>query len=475
MQTVQRNNRLIYLALLSLSLLIGCAAGESGGDRATVTIQSTPYPEIANMTSGISAYLDIAGNICQLNVDQDTTLSGQCPDIPLGAHPYTLEYRQSDTGAILATAEGAVTIEQGKNTEISFPPLIRYPFEPAAYYNTSAGPVDLAIGDLNNDDVIDVVTTNKDSDRLSVLSGSIDGSLSTAGVYLTGSDGTGRRYPGHVKLGDFNGDNNLDVAALNSGSENGYAGDLALFLGNGDGTLQGADLYANGDKPVSIAVDDLNGDGLHDIVVASSRTEDVRVLLGSRDGLLRSAGTYSTGVVNDITLGDMNGDGKLDMIVSIFYAQTIAVLIGNGDGTFQIGPSIAIGMLDSIVIGDVNGDTNLDMIVLIYDSPNASVFSGKGDGTFKAGTFYTAGNSPKSLALGDIDKDGYLDIVTGDSEANAIAVLSGNADGSFKPARFYEIGGSPVAVALEDLNGDGDLDICATIYESDLIAILLSR
>ena len=459
--------------LLFLSLFMGCASDKSGGDSATVTIQSTPYPEIANMTSQVSADLEIAGKTCTLQVDQDTTLSGECPDLPLGAHPYTLKYRLTDTGAILATAEGSVTIEQGKNAEISFPPLIRYPFKPVAKYNTSAGPVDLAIGDLNNDGIMDVITINKDSDSLSVLSGSIDGSLSTADVYLTGSDDSGRRYPGHVKLGDFNGDNNLDVVVLNSGSENGYAGDLALFFGNGDGTLRGGDVYFQGDRPVSMAVGDLSGDGLSDIVVANSRTGEVRILFGSIGGLLTLAGSYLTGVVNEVILGDTNEDGRLDMIVS--NSLQIAIFPGNGEGTFQTGASMAIGMVRSMVVKDVDGDVHPDLIALIPDSPNVEVFLGNGNGTFQTGSFYATGNSPNSLALGDIDRDGHADIVTGDTEAGAIAVLYGSAGGSFMPARFYEIGGSSVAVALGDLNGDGGLDIFSTIHESDLIAILLSR
>src|SRR3990172_11304920 len=138
MKILHRNSNLFYIVLLSLSLLIGCASGESGGDRAVVTIQSTPYPEIANMTSKVSAYFDIAGKICKLNVDPDTTLSGQCSDIPFGTHSYTLEYRLTETGAILATTEGSVSIEEGKDTEIHFPSLVRYPFEPVVDYNTSA-------------------------------------------------------------------------------------------------------------------------------------------------------------------------------------------------------------------------------------------------------------------------------------------------------------------------------------------------
>ena len=459
--------------LLFLSLFMGCASDKSGGDSATVTIQSTPYPEIANMTSQVSADLEIAGKTCTLQVDQDTTLSGECPDLPLGAHSYTLEYRLTDTGAILATAEGSVTIEQGKNAEISFPPLIRYPFEPVAYYNTSAGPVDLTIGDMNNDGIPDVVTVNKGSDSVSVLLGKSDGKLETVGVYLTGPEGVERRYPDHVKLGDLNGDGNLDAAALNAGSENGYSGDVTLFFGNGDGTLRGGDVYFQGDRPVSMAAGDLNGDGLSDIVVANSRTEETRILLGSSDGLLMPAGSYLTGVVNEVILGDINEDGNLDLIAS--NSLQITVFPGNGDGTFQTGSSMAIGMVSSMVVGDVNGDDYADLIALIYDSPTVAVLPGNGDGTFQAGVLYSSSSTPKTLALGDIDRDGYLDIVTEDPAARAIALLSGNGDGSFNPARFYEIGYSPDAVALEDLNGDGGLDMFATIYDSDWVAILLSR
>ena len=473
MKIQKRNNNLLCIVLLSLSLLIGCASGESGGDRTTITIQSTPYPEIANITSNVSAYFEIAGKICQLNVDQDTTLSGQCPDISLGSHSYILKYRLIDTGAILATTEGSVTIEQGKNTEISFPPLVRYPFELVANYNTSAGPVDLTIGDLNNDGIPDVVTANKDSDSISVLLGNSDESLDAADVYQTGPGSVERLYPEHIELGDLNGDGNLDVAVMHSGSENGYSGDVTLFFGNGDGTFQEGDVYFQGGRPVSMALGDLNRDGFDDMVVANSGVGEVRILFGSGDGFLMLADSYLQGFVSDVILGDLNGDGNLDMVA--YYSPEITVFMGNGDGTFQTGPTTTVGILSSLVVGDVNGDIHPDLISLIPDSPNVEVFSGNGDGTFQAETLYAAGSSPKSLALGDINGDGYPDIVTDDPEAKAIVVLSGNGDGLFNPARFYEIDNSPVSVAIGDLNGDSGLEIFATIYDSDLVALLLSR
>jgi hypothetical protein len=73
--------------------------------------------------------------------------------------------------------------------------------------------------------------------------------------------------PISVAVGDFNGDGKLDVAATNNCRISGCANDgtVAILLGNGDGTLQGAVNYATDVFPYSVAVDDFNGDGKLDL------------------------------------------------------------------------------------------------------------------------------------------------------------------------------------------------------------------
>jgi len=66
----------------------------------------------------------------------------------------------------------------------------------------------------------------------------------------------------------------------------------------------------------SVAIADLNGDGVLDLVVANGQQIDgaygeVAVLLGNGDGTFQSAVTYSTGAygAGSVAVGDVNGDG----------------------------------------------------------------------------------------------------------------------------------------------------------------------
>ena len=431
------------------------------------------------MEDKVAAYLEIAGKTCLLTVDKDTTLSGQCTDIPMGTYSYTLKYRNLDTRAILATAEGTITLEPGKNTEISFPPLVPYPFEAVTYYKVGEGPTALALGDLNNDGIPDVVTANRGANSVSVLLGKDNGTLNEARDYSMGPGAPVQHYPDGVALGDLNGDKNLDVVVISSDPNSNYAGNLAVFLGNGDGTLKDAVFYAIGDQPVSVAMGDLDGDGLQDVVTANYGSEDITILLGSKSNQLQMKGSYKLGKVNSVALGDLNGDGHLDVIASIIFSQGVVVLLGNGDGTFQTPLAYTTGMINSMALGDVNKDNNLDLIVSIYASQNVAVFLGKGDGTFQTGQFYTAGKSPESIALGDLDLDRNLDIVTENSGDEVVVALPGNGDGTFKTANFYELGNSPasepLSIALEDLNIDGRPDVFSTNYDKGAVAVLIHR
>jgi hypothetical protein len=86
-----------------------------------------------------------------------------------------------------------------------------------------------------------------------------------------------------VTIGDFNGDGKQDVAAANSGSTT-----VSVFLGNGNGTVQAARLFAAGSGAMTAAAGDFNGDGTLDLAVPSYYSQSVAVLLG-RGGLATTA------------------------------------------------------------------------------------------------------------------------------------------------------------------------------------------
>jgi hypothetical protein len=350
-----------------------------------------------------------------------------------------------------------------------------------ANYGTGGPSNSLAVADLNGDGVPDVVTGNSDG-TVSVLLGNGDGAFQAPVRYAASDPGEGVKS---VAVGDLNGDGTLDLVTANQPPYGFGPGDLSVLLGNGDGTFQPAVHFSPGLSPGHVAVGDLNHDGNLDLVVGRDATfydgyaSGVSVLLGNGDGSFRNGWTYDFGLHGPDspvpTLADFNGDGNLDLAV-LTESTGLSVFLANGDGTFQAPRTVGAGQgAQALAVGDVNGDGIPDLAVADHgdfqgNGSGLSILLGNGDGSFQPATHYDAGPFPTALALGDLNGDNQLDVVVANSEgsahANTVSVLLGNGDGSFQPAQSYDAGG-PSAVAVVDLNDDGILDL-VTLDSADV-------
>jgi hypothetical protein len=232
-----------------------------------------------------------------------------------------------------------------------------------------------------------------------------------------------------VAVGDVNGDGRLDLAVANRGS----FGNVGVLLGNGDGTFQDAQRFSTtATYPQSVAVGDVNADGLPDLAVANGGSfgaAAVSVLLGNGDGTFQDARTFPAGIYpRSVAVADVNGDGRLDLAVANQSSNNVSVLLGNGDGTFQDAQSLPTGGYPtSVAVADVNGDGRLDLAVA-NGSATVSVLLGNGDGTFQDAVNYAAGGYPWSVAFGDFDGDGWPDLATANYYSNNVSVLLNAAD-----------------------------------------------
>jgi len=312
-----------------------------------------------------------------------------------------------------------------------------------------------------------------------------------------------------VAVADLNGDGKPDLVVVNncqSINKYGYCvgnGEVAVLLGIGDGTFQPAVVYSTGAYGAdSVAIGDLRGKGVLDLVVANMCLDQncqqdgaVSVLLGNGDGTFQPAVIYGSGSTYTwaVALGDLNGDGNLDLALintyfgGIEYEGSVSVLLGNGNGTFQSAVGYGTGgrYPGSVAIGDLRGNGISDLAVAEFSGGSgndggAGVLLGNGDGTFQPVVTYDSGGEfARSVAVGVLRGNGVLDVVVSNEWSSnegsedlrgELGVLLGNSNGTFQPPvgslahgvgapSYPAIGLGSNSVVIGDVNGDSIPDV----------------
>jgi fibronectin type 3 domain-containing protein len=283
-----------------------------------------------------------------------------------------------------------------------------------------------------------------------------------------------------VALVDLNGDGVPDIVTANSGNTFTYVGAVSISLGNGDGTFGTPTILSNGgdfSSTLSVAVVDINGDGAPDLIAANMFSNDVSIRFGNGDGTFAAKTDLPMGTMpQSVAAADLNGDGAPDLISANSNSNDVSVRLGNGDGTFGGNADLPMGTFPSfIAAGDLNGDGAPDLISANNGSDDVSIRLGIGDGTFDAHTDLAMGTSPNSIAIADLNGDGAPDLVTANRESDDVSIRLGNGDGAFGEKTDLSMGDQTYSVAAADLNGDGAPDLVSANWNSNGVSIRLGN
>lgn len=320
-----------------------------------------------------------------------------------------------------------------------------------------------AIGDIDNDGKIDVVTIDRLNNSMSVYR-----NTTTSGVisFAAKVDFATGQSPRSVSIGDIDGDGKLDVVVSNFNDntvsifKNTSSGSYISFSANVD--------FSTGTQPAAISIIDLDYDGKPDLVVNTVNLNGYVTLLRNTSG----GGTLSFaskidiqaagGSIEEIRTADIDGDGKADIVLPNYSLNAITIFRNTSTvGNISFASPVNISSFQNpadVEIGDLDGDGKQDLVVSHYLNINVIVLrniSSVGNIVFQYTDAHYSGNSVNGLAINDLDGDGKPDII---ADNLGFASLFKNRSSSGNILFDYSAVTVPALYTSQVITGDFDND-----------------
>ena len=272
------------------------------------------------------------------------------------------------------------------------------------------------VTDLNNDQISDIVVINTGLGYIYILYGNGDGTFVVKTNILLEENFELRK----ISVADVNGDDYKDIVVTSTNLDG-----FVVCYGNVDGSF--IEITTSNIQtsyiPFSINVNDFNNDNFMDIAFVNSDSNTIDVFLGYGNGSFETKKTSPTGGVlasQYMIVGDFNEDEILDLIVMQPLVSSLNVIFGYGNGSF--GDKIKLILLSNlgsldinlVTLVDFNRDNHLDVVVCQGNPCVMFIFYGDGNGSFERDIIFPTKrfNNYRSISTGDLDGDGYSDIIT---------------------------------------------------------------
>jgi len=233
-------------------------------------------------------------------------------------------------------------------------------FPSTVYYSVDHEPTFIHAADLDGDQDIDLVVTHGQSaspGAVAVFENNGEGIFQQAVNYTVG------RLPKCVTGADFDADGDIDLATAN-----GESNDVSVLINTGDGSFLPQILYFvdQARNPYYINADDLNLDGDVDLIILSYGGCYIAVSENNGNGTFGPLVIYlldaGSGLPSFI-IADLDGDSDKDLGVAGYYGGCIYVLLNTGGGTFERAGRYVVGSrVRKICSADLNNDNKIDLI-----------------------------------------------------------------------------------------------------------------
>ncbi len=323
--------------------------------------------------------------------------------------------------------------------------------------------------DFDGDNHLDIVAVNgTGTSTMAFIKGNGDGSFQPS--IVTETDGSGT----NVVAANVDGDADMDVLISRTG------GILLVEHNDGSGNFSDEDIYSLGlgGGGQEIAVGDFNNDTWPDAVLSHENTDIIYMFINTQTDSFAAPVSFATGTSPaGIYAADLNDNDYDDVVVANAGSNNISVFINDQSGGFAAGVTYPTGALCyDVTIADFNGDQIPDIATVNNNGATVSVLLGNGNGTFQAATSFAIAQSVSAIRIthGLIDNDSELDLCVVYAIGNEVALLTGNGDGTFNSPVAYATGDYPNGIALGDFNEDGAMDISTSNGNTNNVSVILN-
>jgi len=366
------------------------------------------------------------------------------------------------------------------------------------------GPTAIAKALLNGDGLVDLIVANGDSDTVSVYFGGLDGDFTFAGSYAVGAN------PVDLVGLDVDADGVGDILVLSQGSA---AGEVTVLLGTVRGVFRedASRRVLVGNAPVSMALGDMDGDGIHDDLVVLNggggsptlsvfyRNDQRRYVAAPYSGMLLDGSGPARLVVRDIDPPEDSG-GRLnvappldDVTVVMEGSDEIETYANDGDVLVRQTPlPLVSGAAPTDVVRvDVNGGAvagvtlDLEYVVLEGGTNQVKVIHLENGLAQEIAppVQLDAGCAPRALRLVETNGDGRADLVVPCSGNGTVTVYLGTGGGFFTPWQCDDgcprpavtTGTAPVSLVTDLFDAETGSDMAVVNKFSDSLSIFYGR
>ena len=375
---------------------------------------------------------------------------------------------------------------------------------------------DIKIADMNGDNVAEIVTSEfgyGSSAYLAIFTTSFDDEgMISIDQHIEFNFGTGvYSAPHDIALGDLNGDGLLDVVTSEKGDvTDDFQAHTCIFINasqNQNFAFEPPIIIDGEGYEAFVQLEDINGDGKLDIVTSRQSWNQLGFYLNTSEANNIS---FSDKIVIDNTIGvrpafaDLNGDGLIDMVATAYSGNGRDVYIYSNNSTVS---NINFILEDSVLAGgfpppgpndwnwsssyptlvDLDGDDKLDIVVTNGNCGFGCSPSGisviKNMSTDSEWLFeyeyddwyqYQSNSWPLRINVSDLNGDGKPDLMTNDWGGGISIMINSSTEGNISLAEQMQIGvgNFPRAMATGDLNIDFTPEIVVANWEVEGLRVI---